>query len=132
MCVILAATMFLLSASPVLATTRSVGINSGRTNLVGIAVLRFNSVTTWSYSNNTLANPKSLSYSYWTAPPTWFSSGSSSWAWYSYYYGGNAQSIQRGNFVFGVPTPWGPVGASNSLVHVMNAYSNGAYDWYCY
>jgi hypothetical protein len=132
----LATLLFIFSASPAVAATTytsTVAINSGRTSLLNITVEKYNTRTQWSYSNNKLTTPKSLSYSYWTLPPTWFVSSTQNWSYYTTgSAGGTGLAIYRGNFVFGVPTPWGGIGASNSVTQNITVKSNGGYSWSVY
>ena len=60
------------------------------------------------------AAPRGIDVDWWTAPLNNYKTHSSKWDWYTTGKGGTGRSNTQVQFVFGVPTPWGPVGSSYS------------------
>ena len=98
-----------------LASTRTVTVTRSFKSLAGLTVAKHHSTTTWTYGGGTLySSPKGIDVDWWTAPLNNYKSHSQKWDWYTTGYGGTGRSNTQVQFVFGVPTPWGPVGSSYS------------------
>lgn len=78
-------------------------------SLVKLTVAKQTAYTTFSYTGHSVVEPKAVSSSTWTLPPTWTKENTSKWDFYG---GPLGQANHFARFVFGVPTPWGPVGST--------------------
>lgn len=96
-----------------------------RKSLAGITVIKHWTTTTFTYTGAALVNEKGLTQSWWTAPLNYDKSSGAGWDWYTAKTGGTGRSNQWVVFVFGVPTPWGPIGSSLKDGHTANVSYNG-------
>ncbi len=86
-------------------------------SLLGVPVARHYAHTTWTCSphvNFMWSGPRSLNSDWWTLPPTFMTSYSETWDWFHTGFGGTGRANHHMAFVFGVPTPWGPIGSTFS------------------
>lgn len=114
-----------------LATVRTVTITRTFKSLAGLTVARHDSTTTWTYGGGYLySSPRAISVDWWTAPLNNYKSHSATWDWFTPGQGGTGRSNTQVVFVFGVPTPWGPVGSSySSRIHT-TVNGNGGYSYF--
>ena len=86
-------------------------------SLLGVPVARHEAHTMWTCApleNFMLSGPRSLDTDWWTLPPTFMTSYSEKWDWFVTGFDGTGRANHHMAFVFGVPTPWGPVGSTFS------------------
>lgn len=113
-----------------LATVTTAHVWRNYKSLVGLTVARHDSWTTWTWSGGYLySSPKGIDVDWWTAPLNNYKSHSQKWDWFTAGQGGTGRSNTQVQFVFGVPTPWGPVGSSytSRIRTTVNGYGNYSY-----
>lgn len=114
-----------------LASTKTVTIVRSFKSLVGLTVAKHYSTTTWTYGGGTLySSPRGIDVDWWTAPLNNYKSHSKKWDWYTTGKGGTGRSNTQVVFVFGVPTPWGPVGSSYSSRIYTTVNGSGGYSYF--
>lgn len=108
------------------AATKNVYGYSQYKSLVGITVTKHWSTTTFSYDGKRLLDPHSIPRNdSWTLIPTTEIGSFKKWNFYSYSLRGSGQSSATKKFLFGVPTPWGPIGSTITDTHVGEVSYNG-------
>ncbi len=102
--------------------TRTVQVTRTYYSLVGLAVARHYATTWWTYGGGYLySSPRGYANDWWTAPLNYVTGSSGQWDWYHVGQGGTGRSNLQVTFVFGVPTPWGPIGST---------YSSRIFTWF--
>ncbi|MBY6277503.1 hypothetical protein [Symbiobacterium thermophilum] len=111
--------------------TKTVTITRSFKSLAGLTVAKHYSRTTWTYGGGTLySSPRGIDVDWWTAPLNNYKTHSAKWDWYTTGKGGTGRSNTQVQFVFGVPTPWGPVGSSYSSRIYTTVNGNGGYSYF--
>jgi|GEM_PF-2202677 len=114
-----------------MATVRTVTVTRTFKSLAGLTVARHDSTTTWTFSGGYLySSPRAIAVDWWTAPLNNYKSHSAQWDWFYSGQGGTGRSNTQVVFVFGVPTPWGPVGSSYSSRIYTTVNGNGGYSYF--
>lgn len=122
--ILMALALFALSAGPAAATTKTVSYKASYYSLVGICVATHTGVTYWTYSGGKILTGSAHGAwnNYWTAPLNYVSGVSSTWNWFN---SSNGQSNNKIVLTFGVPTPWGPIGAQRTSRWITTVYGSG-------
>jgi len=110
------------------ATVRTVVYEQSYRSLVGLTVCRHKAITTFTFGSQRLYNdPRNIDTDPWTALFNYVGSQSEQWDWYQSQLYGTGRSNSRVTFVFGVPTPWGPVGSTTTSRIYTNVSYTGAH-----
>lgn len=113
------------------ATVKTVVYEHSFKSLVGLTVCRHKAITTFTYDGQKpYSSPRGIDTDTWTALFNHVGSQSEQWDWYLAQQYGTGRSNSRVAFVFGVPTPWGPVGATTtSRIYTNVNYKGSTSAW---